>query len=81
MAAEWAAARDTATMALAPSREQFDVPLSAYQVSGEYAMIKAAAINGWIDYERVMLESLTCIQRAGASIVLTYFAKEAARLL
>ena len=63
------------------AREQFDVPLAAYQVSGEYAMIKAAAINGWIDYERVMLESLTCIQRAGSSIVLTYFAKEAARLL
>ncbi len=63
------------------ARQQFDVPLAAYQVSGEYAMIKAAAINGWIDYERVMLESLTCIQRAGASIILTYFAKEAARLL
>ena len=66
---------------IARAREQFDVPLAAYQVSGEYAMIKAAAINGWIDYERVMLESLTCIQRAGASIVLTYFAKEAARLI
>jgi porphobilinogen synthase len=63
------------------ARQQFDVPLAAYQVSGEYAMIKAAAANGWIDYQRVMLESLTCIQRAGASIVLTYFAKEAARLL
>jgi porphobilinogen synthase len=62
------------------ARRQFDVPLAAYQVSGEYAMIKAAAMNGWIDYERVILESLTCIQRAGASIVLTYFAKEAARL-
>jgi len=63
------------------ARERFDVPLAAYQVSGEYAMIKAAAINGWIDHDRVMLESLTCIQRAGASIVLTYFAKDAARLL
>jgi porphobilinogen synthase len=63
------------------AREHFDVPLAAYQVSGEYAMIKAAAMNGWIDYERVMMESLTCIQRAGASIVLTYFAKEAARLV
>ena len=63
------------------ARQRFEVPLAAYQVSGEYAMIKAAAINGWIDYERVMLESLTCIQRAGASIVLTYFAKEAARLI
>ena len=63
------------------ARLRFEVPLAAYQVSGEYAMIKAAAMNGWIDYERVMMESLTCIQRAGASIVLTYFAKEAARLL
>ena len=63
------------------ARTRFDVPLAAYQVSGEYAMIKAAALNGWIDYERVMLESLLCIQRAGASITLTYFAKEAARLL
>ena len=63
------------------ARQRFEVPLAAYQVSGEYAMIKAAAINGWIDYERVMLESLTCIQRAGASVVLTYFAKEAAQLI
>jgi porphobilinogen synthase len=63
------------------ARLRFDVPLSAYQVSGEFAMIKAAALNGWIDYERVMMESLLCIQRAGASITLTYFAKEAARLL
>ena len=63
------------------ARLRFDVPLAAYQVSGEYAMIKAAALNNWIDYERVMMESLLCIQRAGASIVLTYFAKEASRLL
>ena len=63
------------------ARSRYDVPLAAYQVSGEYAMIKAAALNGWIDYERVMMESLLCIQRAGASIMLTYFAKEAARLL
>jgi porphobilinogen synthase len=63
------------------ARERFDVPLAAYQVSGEYAMIKAASMNGWIDHDRVMLESLICIQRAGASIVLTYFAKDAARLL
>jgi porphobilinogen synthase len=63
------------------ARLRFDVPLAAYQVSGEYAMIKASALNGWIDYERVMMESLLCIERAGASIVLTYFAKEAARLL
>lgn len=63
------------------ARNRYDVPLAAYQVSGEYAMIKAAALNGWIDYERVMMESLLCIQRAGASITLTYFAKEAAKLL
>src|SRR5271169_6248854 len=66
---------------IAAARERFDVPLAAYQVSGEYAMIEAAARNNWIDYERVMMESLLCIERAGASIVLTYFAKEAARLL
>src|SRR5499427_2280519 len=66
---------------IAAARERFDAPLAAYQVSGEYAMIKAAALNGWIDYERVMLETLLCIRRAGASIMLTYFAKEAARLL
>jgi len=63
------------------ARERVDVPVAAYQVSGEYAMIKAAALNNWIDYERVMMESLLCIQRAGAAITLTYFAKEAARLL
>jgi porphobilinogen synthase len=61
--------------------ERFEVPIAAYQVSGEFAMIEAAARNGWIDRERVMLESLTSIQRAGASIVLTYFAKDAAKLL
>jgi porphobilinogen synthase len=66
---------------IAEARRRFDVPLAAYQVSGEYAMIKAAAQNGWIDHDRVMLESLLSIQRAGASMVLTYFAKEAARLL
>ncbi|MGA3212999.1 MAG: porphobilinogen synthase [Terriglobales bacterium] len=63
------------------ARERFDVPIAAYQVSGEYAMIEAAARNGWIDRDRVMLESLTSIQRAGASVVLTYFAKDVARLL
>jgi porphobilinogen synthase len=63
------------------ARERFDVPIAAYQVSGEYAMIEAAACNGWIDRERVMLESLTSIQRAGAQIILTYFAKDAARIL
>ena len=61
--------------------ERFQVPVAAYQVSGEYAMIEAAARNGWIDRERVMLESLTSIQRAGASIILTYFAKDVAKLL
>jgi len=66
---------------IAEARRRYDVPLAAYQVSGEYAMIKAAAQNGWIDHDRVMLESLLSIQRAGASMVLTYFAKEAARLL
>jgi porphobilinogen synthase len=66
---------------IAAARERFDLPLAAYQVSGEYAMIEAAARNNWIDRERVMMESLVCIRRAGASIILTYFAKEAAKLL
>jgi porphobilinogen synthase len=60
---------------------QVEVPVVAYQVSGEFAMIEAAAANGWIDRDRVMLESLTGIVRAGARIVLTYFALDAARLL
>ncbi len=63
------------------ARMRFDVPLAAYQVSGEYAMIKAAALNGWIDYERVMMESLLCIQRAGASITLDLFRQRSRRLL
>ncbi len=58
-----------------------DVPVAAYQVSGEYAMVEAAAANGWLDRERVMLETLTSIRRAGAQIILTYWAQEAARLL
>ncbi len=62
-------------------REICPVPLAAYNVSGEYAMIKAAAKNGWIDEKRVMLETLTSIKRAGADLILTYFAKEAAPLL
>jgi porphobilinogen synthase len=66
---------------IAAARERFDVPIAAYQVSGEYAMIEAAARNNWIDRERVMMESLTSIRRAGASIILTYYAKDAARLL
>jgi porphobilinogen synthase len=63
------------------ARQRFDVPLGAYQVSGEFSMIMAAARNGWIDCERAMIESLTSIRRAGADFVLTYFAKPAARLL
>jgi porphobilinogen synthase len=66
---------------IAAARERFDLPLAAYQVSGEYAMIEAAARNGWIDRHRVMIESLLSIRRAGASIILTYYAKEAAQLL
>jgi len=60
-------------------REEFDVPVGAYNVSGEYAMVKAAARNGWIDEQRVVMEIMTGIQRAGASIVLTYHAKDVAR--
>ena len=60
---------------------EFDLPLAAYQVSGEYSMIKAAAQNGWLDENAVMLESLTAIKRAGADLILTYFAKQAAALL
>src|SRR3954469_15018790 len=66
---------------IAAARERFDLPLAAYQVSGEYAMIEAAARNNWIDRDRVMMESLTSIRRAGATIILTYFAKDAAKLL
>ena len=62
-------------------RERFDLPIAAYQVSGEYAMIKAAARLGWIDEERVALETLTSIKRAGADIILTYFAHELAKRL
>jgi porphobilinogen synthase len=62
-------------------RERVTVPVAAYQVSGEYAMIEAAARNGWIDRDRVMLESLYAIRRAGADFILTYHAKDAARLL
>jgi porphobilinogen synthase len=66
---------------LAAMRERFDLPLAAYHVSGEYAMLKAAAANGWIDYDRVMMESLVAIRRAGADWILTYAAREAAALL
>jgi len=63
------------------ARQRFDVPIAAYQVSGEFSMIMAAARNGWIDQDRAMMETLTAIRRAGADIILTYFAKAAARLL
>ena len=66
---------------IAAAHARFDLPIAAYQVSGEYAMIEAAARNNWIDRDRVILESLTSIRRAGASIILTYYAKDAARLL
>src|SRR5574342_786097 len=62
-------------------KQEFGLPLAAYSVSGEYAMIKAAARLGWLDEERVVMESLTAIRRAGADLVVTYLAKEAARLL
>ena len=62
-------------------RDRFDLPLAAYHVSGEYAMIKAAAARGWIDEERVMMETLTSIRRAGADLIITYYAQDAARLL
>ena len=60
---------------------RYDIPLAAYQVSGEYAMIKAASLQGWIDEERIMMESLLAIRRAGAKLILTYFAADAARVL
>jgi porphobilinogen synthase len=66
---------------IAAARDRFELPLAAYQVSGEYAMIEAAARNGWIEHDRVMMESLLSIRRAGASIILTYYAKDAAKLL
>jgi porphobilinogen synthase len=62
-------------------RDAFDVPVGAYNVSGEYAMVKAAAQKGWLDEKRAVLEILTGIQRAGADIILTYHAKDAARWL
>ncbi|MBI5583079.1 MAG: porphobilinogen synthase, partial [Deltaproteobacteria bacterium] len=62
-------------------REEFDLPVAAYNVSGEYAMVKAAAQQGWLDEERVMMEILTAIRRAGADLILTYFARPAAAFL
>jgi porphobilinogen synthase len=66
---------------IAEARRRFDLPIAAYQVSGEYAMLQAAIRNGWLDGDRVIMESLTSIRRAGAQLILTYFAKDAARLL
>ena len=62
-------------------KDNYDVPVTAYNVSGEYAMIKAASEKGWLDGEKVMMESLLSIKRAGADIIITYFAKEAAKKL
>jgi porphobilinogen synthase len=62
-------------------RDKFDVPVGAYNVSGEYAMVKAAAANGWLDEKRTVLELITSITRAGADIILTYHAKDLARWL
>jgi porphobilinogen synthase len=62
-------------------RERFDLPLAAYHVSGEYAMLKAAAARGWIDERRAMLETLTSVRRAGADVIITYYAREAAKAL
>jgi porphobilinogen synthase len=66
---------------IARARDKFDLPLAAYQVSGEYAMIEAAARAGWIERERIIMESLTGIKRAGADILITYYAMELARIL
>lgn len=66
---------------ISAARQRFDLPMAAYQVSGEYAMIQAAARNGWVDGPRIMMETLTSIKRAGADVILTYFAKDAAKAL
>jgi porphobilinogen synthase len=66
---------------IARLKDEFDLPIAAYHVSGEYAMIKAAAQNGWIDEQQVMAETLLSIKRAGADIIITYFAKEMAKML
>jgi len=66
---------------IARVRQEFGLPLAAYSVSGEYAMIKAAARLGWLDEERTMMEVLTAIRRAGADLIITYFAREVARVL
>ena len=66
---------------IAKVKQRFNQPTAAYHVSGEYAMLKAAAANGWIDETRAMMETLTAIRRAGADIIITYYAREAARML
>jgi porphobilinogen synthase len=66
---------------IARVKAEFGVPTAAYHVSGEYAMLKAAARNGWIDEPRAMIETLTAIRRAGADIIITYYAREAARAI
>ncbi|MFA0765362.1 MAG: hypothetical protein BDTLLHRC_000315, partial [Candidatus Fervidibacter sp.] len=63
------------------ARERFEVPIAAYNVSGEYAMVKAAAQMGWLDEDRIVWEILTAIKRAGADLIITYFAKEVAQRL
>jgi porphobilinogen synthase len=66
---------------IAKVKDRFGMPTAAYQVSGEYSMLKAAAQNGWLDEERVMMETLIGIRRAGADMIITYFARDAARRL
>ncbi len=66
---------------IAGARERFDVPIAAYNVSGEYSMVKAAAMNGWVDERRIVMEALTAIKRAGADLIITYHAKDVARWL
>src|SRR6476469_3169569 len=66
---------------ISEARRRFDLPIAAYQVSGEYSMLQAAISNGWLDRDRVIMESLTSIRRAGAQLILTYFAKDAAKML
>ena len=66
---------------LSDVRRTYDLPMAAYQVSGEYAMIHAAAANGWLDLRRCVLESLTAIKRAGADLIITYYAQQAANWL
>jgi porphobilinogen synthase len=63
------------------AKDNFNLPVAAYNVSGEYSMVKAAAQKGWIDGEKVMMETLTAIKRAGANVIITYFAKEAIKLI